>query len=123
MRILLDSHLPSALARQLQRHEIDAVPLAGWMEGIYRNAADEQILEAAYSDRRVLVTYDVRTVPPLLVEWAETGQHHGGVVLVDDRTLPPNDVGGLLRALLLLIHSGGDEAWEDRVLYLSAKLP
>jgi predicted nuclease of predicted toxin-antitoxin system len=121
MRLLLDSHLPSALARQLQRHEIDAVPLAGWMEGIYRNAADDQILEAAHSDRRVLVTYDVRTVPPLLVEWAETGQHHGGVVLVDDRTLPPNDVGGLLRALLRLIHSRGDAEWEDRVVYLSAR--
>jgi hypothetical protein len=121
MRLLLDSHLPSALPRQLCRHDVDAMALADWMAGSYRNAADDQILEAAHSDRRVLVTYDVRTIPALLVEWAETGRHHGGIALVDDRTLPPNDVGGLLRALLRLVQSSGGEAWEDRVVYLSVK--
>jgi predicted nuclease of predicted toxin-antitoxin system len=123
MRILLDSHLPSALARQLQPHGVDVVALADWMAGSYRDAPDDQILEAACSDRRVLVTYDLRTVSTLLVEWAETGQHHGGVILVDDRTFPPNDVGRLLAALLQLIQSSSIEDWPDRVLCLSAKQP
>ena len=31
-----------------------------------------------------LVTYDRRTIPPLLKTWAESGLHHGGVVFVDE---------------------------------------
>ena len=120
MRILLDGHMPPIVAQQLQRDGTDAVCLRDWLGGSYRTAPDELILTAASSDDRVLVTYDCRTIPHLLKEWAETGQHHAGVVLVDERTVRPNDIGGLVRTLRALVERRGDEIWHDRILDLEA---
>ncbi|MCL4371672.1 MAG: DUF5615 family PIN-like protein [Chloroflexi bacterium] len=118
MRLLLDSHVARALAEQLRGHGIDAVALPEWNGGNYRNADDEKLLSLAHADRRVLVTFDCQTIPPLLKEIAETGQHHGGVVLVSSRTFRANDVGGLLHALLSLFGQRGDADWEDVAVYL-----
>src|SRR5215208_1975690 len=98
MRLLLDAHVSPAVARDLQRASIDAVAVRDWLEGNYRSASDDQLLAAAAVDGRVLVTYDCRTMPPLLKEWAEIRQEHAGVILVDEKTVRSNDVGGLVRA-------------------------
>jgi len=118
MRLLLDSHLPAALARQLQRHGIDVVALADWMDGSQRTASDDHLLSLAYTDQRVLVTCDCQTIPPLLKDWAQMGQHHGGVILVDQHTLRANDIGGLFRALRKLVEQSGEEDWQDQVVFL-----
>ena len=100
---------------------MDALILSDWLGGSHRSASDEQVLTAAFSDERVFVTYDCRTIPAVLKNWAETGQHHGGVVLVDEKTLRPSDIGGLLRALRALIAESGDETWRDRVIFLRVR--
>lgn len=120
MRLLLDAHISPAVARSLQHEGFDAVAVRDWLEGIHRSAPDDQLLAAAAVDDRVLVTFDRRTIPPLLKEWAETGHHHAGVILVDEKTVRPNDVGGLVRALRRLIDAAGAESWHDRVVYLRA---
>ena len=73
MRLLLDAHVSPAIARDLQREDVDAIAVRDWLDGEYRSAPDDQLLAAAGADGRVLVTYDCRTIPPLLKEWAETG--------------------------------------------------
>jgi predicted nuclease of predicted toxin-antitoxin system len=120
MQLLLDAHLPAALALQLQAQDIDAVTISNWQGGAYRTATDEQILVQAALDRRVLVTYDCRTIPMVLKQWAETDQHHAGVLLVDERTIRPSDVGRLLRALQALVAARDNDDWTDRVLFLQA---
>lgn len=120
MRLLLDAHLSPAVAEALRRGGFDAVAIRDWLDGNYRSAADDQLLEMALSDERVLVTYDLQTIPPLLKEWAETGQRHGGVVLIDERTVRPNDFGGLVRALQALMASCGAQDWQDRVAFLGS---
>ena len=65
-----------------------------------------------------LVTYDRRTIPPLLKIWAEEGRRHGGVVFVDEKTISPADIGGLVRALLQLFKETGKWDWIDRVYFL-----
>jgi len=107
-----------ALARQLRRHGVDVESLATWRSGAYRTVADPHVLAAAHADSRVLVTCDLETIPTLLGELAEAGQHHTGVVLVSAYTYRPDDVGGLLRALSQLVSEQGDEDWTDRVHYL-----
>jgi hypothetical protein len=118
MRLLLDVHMAPAVARALQPAGIDVLHLRDWQDGRYRHAPDELILTAALDDGRTLVTYDLRTIPSLLKEWAETGRQHGGVILVDDRTISHTNVGGLARALRSLAERHGDEPWLDRVVYL-----
>jgi predicted nuclease of predicted toxin-antitoxin system len=121
VRLLLDAHVSPAVARQLERDGIDTVALRDWQGGNYRSAPDDQVLAAAASDERVPVTYDCQTIPPLLKEWAETGRHHAGVVLVDEKTIRPSSVGMLIRALRTLVAECGEEPWQDRVAFLRAR--
>lgn len=120
MRLLTDEHIPPSLARGLRRPGIDAVALRDWIDGNFRSASDAELLSAAYADRRVLATFDCRTIPPLLKEWAEARLHHAGVILVDERTFSPGPAGGMLRALVTLVERSRDDDWEDRVIYLPA---
>lgn len=118
MRLLLNSHIASAVAQDLRRAGMDALALSEWLEGNYRNATDDLLLASALSDQRVLVTYDCRTIPPLLKMLAESGGHHAGVVLVDELTLRQRDIGALVRAIEKLALETGDEDWKDRVVFL-----
>jgi predicted nuclease of predicted toxin-antitoxin system len=118
MRLLFDAHVPLAVARRLHDEGYDVVGLSEWLGGNYRTAADEHILAAAAADTRVLVTFDVRTIPQLLKEWAETGQSHSGVILVDRKTLYPSDVGGIVRSLRAFAAESFAEQWQDRVEFL-----
>lgn len=119
MRLLLETHLPAVLARQLQHRGIDAVTLQEWRGGAYRTAPDAALLAAAYADRRILVTFDAATIPPLLKLWAETGERHAGIVLISSRSFVPSDIGRLLRALVWLHERMGELDWEDRVVFLA----
>jgi hypothetical protein len=65
-----------------------------------------------------LVTYDRRTIPSLLKTWAEAGRPHGGVIFVDEKTIGPADLGGLVLALLQLFKITGRWDWTDRVYFL-----
>jgi predicted nuclease of predicted toxin-antitoxin system len=118
MKLLLDEHLAPVLAQRIVEAGIDRVALREWHAGSYLELPDDTILSAAYQEARTLVTYDLRTIPPLLKTWAEQGIAHGGVIFVDTRTIAPNDIGGLMRALLHLATQLGDVSWENRVVYL-----
>jgi predicted nuclease of predicted toxin-antitoxin system len=120
MRLLLDAHISPAVAQGLQHGGVDTLSLRDWLDGRYLDASDEVILTAAFADERVLVTFDLRTIPSLLRVWAETGQQHAGIILVDDRTIRQEDVGGLLRALRQLVEQDGSVPWIDRVVYLQS---
>lgn len=118
MRLLLDEHLGPALADALVKRGVDAVALTAWHDGRYLEASDEAILTAGAADHRVLVTYDQRTIPPLLRLWGEGGRGHAGVVFIDHRTIAPNDIGGLVRALVELQERLGELDWSDRTVFL-----
>jgi hypothetical protein len=116
-RLLLDAHVPKAVGDGLRLSGVEAVPVSDWRGGDMRTADDAALLRAASEDRLVLVTFDLRTIPTLLKDWAESGQRHAGVVLVDDRTLHPAGVGPLVRSLAALA-ADPDVDWTDRVVFL-----
>lgn len=122
MRLVLDEHLPPSLATQLSRHGMDAFALRDWQDGRFLQRPDHEILAAAQADDRVIVTYDRRTFPSLLKNWAEEERSHGGVIFVDNRTIAPDDIGSLLRALLETERRFGAERWQDRVVFLEKVL-
>lgn len=117
MRLLLDAHLSLLLAIELQRRHIEAVQLARWLDGHYRQKCDSEILDRAREDNRVLVTYD-QEIEVLLRSWSASGRHHAGVILIDDKTICQHDIGGQLRALVAFVAEHGDEDWTDQVRYL-----
>lgn len=120
MALLLDENVSPAVARALVAvaTSVDVVPLQSWQDGSRLGAPDDLLLKEAAAEGRVLVTYDLRTIPPLLRVWAEAGQLHAGVILVDQGTIPPGDVGALARALARLVAEAGPMDWSNRVEYL-----
>jgi hypothetical protein len=83
---------------------------------------DQRPIAEAAKRRLTLVTYDRRTIPPLLKLWAEEGREHGGVMFVDEKTISPADIGGLIRALAQVSKEAGKWDWTGRVYFLRCRL-
>jgi len=66
--------------------------MAEWENGEFIGQPDSICLQQAALNGLTLVTYDRRTIPPLLKTWAEQGRAHGGVIFVDEKTIPPSTV-------------------------------
>ena len=97
LRLLLDEHLSPVIAQQVRSRNprISILSLHAWEAGSYLQQGDDLLLRTAYTQQLTLVTYDQRTILPLLAAWGEAGIAHGGVIFVDTHTLLPNDFGGL----------------------------
>ncbi|MHB8744180.1 MAG: hypothetical protein ACYC9L_13780 [Sulfuricaulis sp.] len=80
--------------------------------------SDEAILEEAIAQELTLVTYDLKTIPPLLKTWIEAGHDHGGVIFVDNKTIPSSDRGGLIRTLQKIAENSGQGDWTNQVCFL-----
>jgi hypothetical protein len=81
--------------------------MAEWQDGFFLGQEDSTCLRNAAAQGITLVTYDRRTIPPLLKTWMEEEQAHGGVVFVNEQTISPADIGGLLWALTRLAKEAG----------------
>jgi hypothetical protein len=120
LRLLLDEHLSPAIAEGLH-HTNKAIVvfcLAEWEGGRFMGLADDHLLDAATTQGLTLVTYDRKTIPPLLKTWAEAGRDHGGVIFVDEKTIPASDFGGLIRALQRLFQDAALWDWTNRICFL-----
>ena len=120
LQFLLDEHISVAVAGGLRRHfrGLAVVCMAEWEKGEFLGQPDSVCLQQAALKGLTLVTYDRRTIPLLLKTWAEESQSHGGVVFVDEKTIPPCDVGSLVRALGNLWRKTARWNWADRVCFL-----
>lgn len=120
MRFLTDEHISPAVAEQAAAKcpGIKIVALHDWRDGEFLGARDEVFLAEAAKEGMVLVTYDVRTIAPLLKSWAEAGVNHAGVVFVDQRTIAPQDFGELVAALSHLWKRERRKNWSNRVVFL-----
>ena len=99
LKLLLDEHISPEVADGLKRHNRSLVVhwMSEWENGNFLGQEDSACLLEAANERLTLVTYDRRTIPPLLKTWAEEGRKHGGVIFVDEKTISPADIGGLVR--------------------------
>ena len=88
LKLLLDEHISPEVADGLRRRSRSLV--IHWMAelegGDFLGKEDSASLLEAAKQGLTLVTYDRRTIPPLLKTWAEEEQRHGGVIFVDEKT-------------------------------------
>jgi hypothetical protein len=120
LQLLLDEHISrSVLSGLRQRHRsLVVICIAEWESGKFLGQPDSACLQQAKGKGLTLVTYDRRTIPPLLKNWGEEGRKHGGVIFVDEKTIPPSDVGGLVRALGRLWRKTAKWDWTNRICFL-----
>ena len=118
MRLILDEHISPDIARGLRDAGIDVIEVSSWQSRTLRSTADDHILTIAAEERRVLVSFDVNTIPPLIGVWSGQGKHHTGVILISRKSFRQNDVGGIVRALRMLIAERTSEDWLDRLEFL-----
>ena len=104
LSLLLDENISPMVAAGVtkKRPEIAIISLFHWQEGKLLGHGDELILIAAHEANLTLVTYDLKTIPPLLVEWGNAAIPHSGVIFVDDRSIPSNDFGQIMGSLIWL---------------------
>jgi hypothetical protein len=120
LRLLLDEHISPDVAKGLALRNRSLVVryMADWENGALLGQQDSACLELAAVGGLTLVTYDRRTIPPLLKTWAEQGREHARVIFVDEKTIAPSDVGGLIRALTSLFKETGTWDWKNRICFL-----
>ena len=122
LKLLLDEHISPDVANGLRRRNraLEVRYMVEWENGGFLGQADSPCLREADAQGLTLVTYDRRTIPPLLKTWAEEERTHGGVVFVDEKTISPADIGGLVWvwALTRLARETGNWDWTNRIYFL-----
>jgi len=120
LKLLLDEHISPAVAKGLARRQRSLVvqSMVEWENGRFLGQDDSVCLEHAAELGLTLVTYDRRTIPPLLKVWAEAGRGHGGIIFIDDKTISPADIGGQVRALSNLAKIAAKWDWTNRICFL-----
>ncbi len=120
VKLLLDVHHSPLVADRLSAEGGDVV--AGAADPLLRPLSDEELLRAATSLGRTVVTENARDFDRIARAWAVAGEHHGGIVLTSPRrfhrgaTAYPEDLTRALRALL----ASPPATTEDMVIWLGA---
>ena len=120
LRFLLDEHIPKLVARLIRqwRAGIDVWAASEWRDGICLGKEDHEILSAAAPYRMALVTYDQKTITPLLIRWAAEERTHAGVILIDQRTIASHDSPAIARALIALYAEQQSNDWTNQTQHL-----
>jgi predicted nuclease of predicted toxin-antitoxin system len=121
LKLLLDEHISPSIAVALSknRSRIDVLAIRDWHHGVFLNQSDDRILAAAQKENRVLVTYDVNTLPDLLIQKAIAEESHAGVIFVSSLSFPQRDIGRITRALTHLAAQASPVSWVNRVVFLT----
>ncbi len=120
LSLLLDENISQVVAAQVKRHRPEMVieSVHSWRNGSFEGRSDKALLQAAYTEGLTLVTYDQKTIPAFLTELYAEGEEHGGVIFVDDQTIPNGDFGMLTLALIFFWERFHNEDWQNRIRFL-----
>jgi len=120
LRLLLDEHISPAVAEGLRRRHRTLIvhALTEWEDGRFLGLDDTSCLLKAASQQLTFVTYDRRTIPPLLKIWAEEERTHAGVIFIDEKTIPQANIGRLVNALSRIFRESGAWDWTNLVCFL-----
>jgi hypothetical protein len=120
LSLLTDEQISYVVAVQVnaKRPDIDIVSMRSWQGGAFAGVDDEPMLMAAHQAGLTLISYDQKTIPPILLNWGATGQDHAGVIFVDNFTIAQGDLGGLVRSIIQHWDETKDWEWMNRIDYL-----
>lgn len=112
-RLLLDANISGrAIGRALRDrgHDIHAIDAEKNLEGL----KDENVLELAISENRVLITANVGDFLPLIAALAASSRSHTGCILIPN-SFRNEDFGPLISAIDSELKTTPPDSWTDRV--------
>jgi hypothetical protein len=120
LSFLLDEQISPEIAKQIKqkRPDIPIFSIHIWQKGYYLGISEKIILKAAVAEKLTLITYDQKAIPPILSEWGQANINHQGVIFIDYRSIPPNNFGELVRAIIWLWDTQSQADWQNRIIYL-----
>jgi predicted nuclease of predicted toxin-antitoxin system len=120
VKLLLDVHIAKAALGALQKAapQVHAEHISQWRGGAFLRTEDAEILAACHAEKRVLVTYDLATIPDLLRRWMAEDRPHSGVVFADENTVKPNAPGEVASAIASLAKDIGNADTTNLVRHL-----
>lgn len=123
LRFLLDENVPPQVADAVsaQRPGLEVLSVHRWQDRALLGQRDQEVFAAATAHELTAVTYDQRTIRPLLASLAASRKSHCGAVFVDAHTIAPNDIGGIAAAIIQLWDQGAACDWTNRIAFLRAK--
>ncbi|CAD5920413.1 DUF5615 family PIN-like protein [Planktothrix agardhii] len=113
LRLLSDENFNGDIVRGLFLRQPDLDLLRVQDVGL-RKVDDQEILDWATSNGRILLTHDRATMPDFAYERLSQGQQMSGLFVINDR-MPVRQV---IDELLLLIDCSEQDEWKGIVLYL-----
>ena len=118
MRVLLDAHVSSRhVGRPLAAAGHDVLALH--QDQALARLTDEEVLELAAEQGRVVITHNVRHFAAIVRRWAEGGQSHPGCILV---TLPHTAYGAILRGIEQVLSARPrQEDWADWAEFIACR--
>jgi hypothetical protein len=119
LRYLLDENARGALWHAVVRHNASStepldVVCVGDIDDLPLASTDPNILKWAEREGRLLVSFDHRTMPAYLIDFARAGGHLPGVFLIRRRSR----IRDVVAWLALAAQSGDDDQWRDQVHYI-----
>lgn len=117
MRLFLDAHVSGrriATALRKRGHDVRAADEERDLDGM----ADEELLELAADDGRIMVTFNVADFPDLARCWAEERRSHAGLAIVVG--IDHSEFGSVLRALERVLVVRPDQSdWINFTIFVS----
>ena len=116
MPLFLDAHISGPrIARALRErgHDVRAADEERALDGM----EDEQLLELAADETRVMITFDVKDFTVIARRWAEAGKTHAGLGIVVG--IDHGEFGVILNAI-----SGevvAEREWSDLTLFITRR--
>ncbi len=123
MRLLLDEHLPKAVAAALRRFspQTDAQHIAEWQDGQWLGEDDPVLLEGLWQDRRIFASYDRATLPGHVAQRLAEGKDHAGIIFLDQERFPVVAIGAMARGLSKLLSAFPlENDWANRLITLTS---
>lgn len=106
------------IARQLRKrgHDVVAVRERGDLAG----SSDQQLMSRMSLENRAIVTNNALDFLPLVAAATSAGEHHGGLFLTSDRSLPRrrDTIGRFVAVLDALLREGAPTQTRDQVRWL-----
>ncbi len=106
IKLYLDEQIPSAVRDGLRRRGVDVLTT---QEASMRGATDEELLNHALSQGRVVLTQDAD-----FLRLHATGTSHSGIIYASQQT----PVGKIIQGVLLIVEILGVEEMVDHIEFL-----